>query len=248
VTISEVYDPQAGLVAPAGPAENFADSLRWKAGPLLGGLDWLLEELTGWSAIAELVEPIAGDWTGLEKGAQAWHHAADASSAVGANYAAAAQDVVAGWVGEAADAFSARAREIADTFTQYADGCSAMGEVTSALLDLCKATAESIAGILGFFGDYLTRALVEASIPIAGWVVGAIDGAISGSVLLVKFERGYRLIQKVLDAIENFREVIIAIDRLAYTITLLMKSVTSLNNVRTVDAGGGAASTAFGVS
>ncbi|MGJ0223711.1 hypothetical protein ACQUZK_09950, partial [Streptococcus pyogenes] len=85
----------------------------------------------------------------------AWGHAAEASLAVAANYAALTSSVAAEWQGLAAEAFAERTTSVADGYAQYADGCTAMREVTEALLDLCKATAEAIAGILGFIGDYL---------------------------------------------------------------------------------------------
>ncbi len=248
MTVVEVQDPRASLVVPAGPAEDFAESLRWQAGPLLGGLDWLLEKLIHRSAIVELVEPLSGDWVGLEKGAQAWRHAGAASDAIAANYAAAGQDALRSWSGDAADAFGARAADVAESFAEYGEGCRAMGEVTAALLDLAKATAEALAGILGWFGDYLTRALIEVSIPIAGWIAGAVDGAISAGLLIGKLERGYRLLQRVLDAIEQFRDVIVALQRIAYTIALLAKATTSVVDVQTVGAGASATSTAFGVA
>lgn len=248
MTITEVQDPRTALVDPAGPAEDFADSLRWKAGPLLGGLDWLVEELTGTSAIAALVEPLAGDWVGLEKGAQAWGHAAEASLAVAANYAALTSSVAAEWQGLAAEAFAERTTSVAEGYAQYADGCTAMREVTEALLDLCKATAEAIAGILGFIGDYLTRLMIEAAIPVVGWVAGAIDGVVSGAMLLRKLERGYRLIQKVLDFVERFRVVLLALQKVAYAVLVLARSTTAVVDAQAVHLGSDATSTAFGTS
>ncbi|WP_182112013.1 MULTISPECIES: hypothetical protein [unclassified Actinotalea] len=247
MTITEVHDPRTALVAPSGPAQDFADSLRWKAGPLLGGLDWLVEQLTGTSAIAALVEPLSGDWVGLEKGAQAWGHSAQASLSVAANYAALTTSVAPQWDGIAADAFIERVGSIAEGYAQYADGCTAMREVTEALLDLCKATAEAIAGILGFIGDYLTRLMIEASIPVVGWVAGAIDGAVSGAMLLRKLERGYRLLQKVLEFVERFREVLLALQKVAYAIMILARATTAVVDTQAVAAGDRATSTAFGV-
>lgn len=248
MTVTEVRDPRSALVAPTGPAENFADSLRWNAGALLGGLDWLLEKVTGRSAIAELVEPVAGDWASLERGAEAWLHAAEASLAVSENFAAAAQDALSGWSGEAADAFSARATEIADGYVQYGDGCRAMGEVTDALVLLCKTTAEAITGVLGILGDYLTRAMIEASIPIAGWAVGAVDGLISGTKLLRQLERGYRLIQKVLDAIESIRGAIVALEAVALMLARIARATTAITTMQTFASSDDAVHTAFGVA
>ena len=248
MTITEVNDPRALLVVPAGPAENFADSLRWKAGPLLGGLDWLVAQLTGVSAIERLVEPVSGDWVGLEKGAQAWRAAANATVAVQGNVAAGADQSAAGWTGPAAEAFTARAHSIADSFGQYAEGCGAMAEVTEALLDLCKATAETLAGILGFIGDYLTRLMIEAAVPVVGWVAGAIDGAVSSALLIRKLEQGYRLIRRVVEFIERFTLVLQVLRRIAVIISTLARTVRAAVNIHTVDMGEDATSTAFGVA
>ncbi|MEV7971728.1 hypothetical protein [Cellulomonas sp. NPDC089187] len=248
MSITEVYDPTSVLVPPAEPAENFADSLRWKAGPLLGGLDWLLEQLIGKSAIAELVEPIAGDWNGLERGAQAWGNAAGACAAIAGNYRAVATDVLGSWSGEAAEAFSARALEIADSFAQYGEGCGAMGEVTAALLELAKTTAETIAGVLGLIGDLLTRLLAEAAIPIAGWVAGAIDGAISGALLLGKFQTAYSALQRLLTAIDGIIDAVTAIRQVAYVITTLANTLSAATTLHTISLADDATGTAFGVN
>jgi len=241
-------DPRIALVPPVGPSEDFSDSLRWKAGPLLGGLDWLLEQLIHRSAIAMLIEPIVGDWAGLERGAAAWRNAGEATVSVATNFTGMATGIDGCWAGAAADAFTSRADSIADSFTQYADGCRAMGDVTDALVDLCKATAEAIAGILGFIGDYLTRMLIEASIPVAGWITGAVDGVVSGALLAGKIERGVRLIQRVVAFIERFREVLMVIQRLAAIISFMAKQMASASNIHAVSVGGSAARTSFGVS
>ncbi len=248
MTITELQDPQAALVAPAAPAENFADELRWEAGILLGGLDWLFAQLTGRSAIAELVEPVAGDWAGLERGADAWRNAGRAAEAVAANYDAVTTSIGPGWQGEAADAFLARITSVADGFRDYGDGCASMAEVTDALLDLCQATAEALAGILGFIGDYLTRLVVEASIPVAGWVVGVVDGAVSGAMLVGKLQQGYRLLQRVLDFVERYRDVIRALERLATAVALLARAAQAAAHVQGVGLADDATSAAFGVA
>lgn len=248
MSITETCDPQALLVPPTGPAQNFADSLRWRAGALLGGLDWLVAELTGFSAIAWLVEPVAGDWVGLEKGAQAWRASADATLAVRDNLQAAVGQAAQGWAGPAAEAFGTRLTGVADSFGQYAEGCGAMAEVTSALLDLCKATAETLAGILGFIGDYLTRLMIEAAIPVAGWIAGAVDGAVSSALLIRKLQQGYRLIETVVTLVERFATVLQVIKRIAVIISTLARTLRAAVNIRTIDLAGDATATAFGVT
>lgn len=247
MTVTELHDPRSALVDPPGPAEDFADSLRWKAGALLGGLDWLVTEITGVSAIAALVEPLSGDWAALEKSAQAWRAAANATLAVSENVAAMSPQAQAEWLGAAAEAFGARAESVAECFGEYAEGCGAMAEVTAALIDLCKATAETIAGILGFIGDYLTRLLIEAAIPVIGWVAGALDGLVSSALLIKKLHAGYRALERVVTFIERFRSVLLVIRRIGIVITTLTRAIRAGVNVRSVTIADGAASTAFGV-
>lgn len=248
MTITETADPRALLVPPPEPADSFADSLRWRAGALLGGLDWLVAQLTGFSAINSLAKPVAGDWVGLEKGAAAWSAAADATLAVRDNLRAAVDQAAQGWVGPAADAFGTRLTGVADSFGQYAEGCGAMSEVTKALLDLCKATAETLASILGFIGDYLTRLMIEAAIPVAGWITGAIDGAVSSALLIRKLQQGYRLIERLVQFVERFATVLQVIKRIAVVITMLARTLRAAVNFHTVDLADDATGAAFGVT
>lgn len=246
MTVRELEDASSALVAPQPTTEDFGDGLRWKAGPLLGGLDWLLEQLVGVSAIESLVRPLAGDWIELSKGQQAWLHAQRASESVGRNFAGAAHPQ--GWSGEAAEAYGARMEEIADSLTQYGEGCGAMAEVTGALIDLAQATAEAITGILGFLGDWLTRAAAQLAVPVIGWAVGAIDGVISSATAIRKVRDGIRLIQTVVEFVERFRNVIVVLTRLAYLIKMIANTIANVTRVRTVAAGSSATATSFGVS
>lgn len=244
--VTELNNPTTVLVAPPATAEDFGDSLRWKAGPLLGGLDWLLEQLTGTSAIASLVEPLSGDWVGLSRGQGAWQQAQAASAMVAENYKTAAGQV--DWGGDASDAFRERIESVGDTFDQYGQGCEAMAEVTGAMVDLCKATAEAITSILGFIGDLLTRLAVQAAVPVLGWATGAIDGAVSTGVLIDKIRKGIQLIQKAVDFVERFRSVIQAITRVATVLRQIATALTRVREVQTVSSAGAATSTAFGVT
>lgn len=245
MTVLEVVNPTSILSPPQPTTDDFGNNLRWRAGPLLGGLDWLLEQLVGVSAIRSLVEPIAGDWVGLSAGKMAWAQAQGATEGIGLNFEAAANPP--GWTGEAAAAYSERVQQIAEDFRQYGEGCEAMAEVTGALVELAQATAEAIAGILGFLGDWLTRALAELSVPVIGWAVGVIDGVISSAEAIKRINEGIRLIQRVVDFVERFRSVIVVLTRLAYAIKVTANSIANVNRVRTVSAGKAATANAFGV-
>lgn len=246
MTVAEITNPTSGLMCPAPTTDDFGESLRWRAGPLLGGLDWLLEQLTQTSAIRSLVEPIAGDWVGLSQGQQAWTDAQRIAVDVGRNLGANAEPV--GWTGEAAQAYGRRILEVADSFEQYGEGCAAMAEVTGALVELTQTTAEAIADILGFLGDWLSRALVQLSIPVVGWAVGVVDGVISSAAAIDRINQGLRLIQTVIDTVERFRGAILLLNRTARAVRTLANTITTVQRVRTVSAGSDATAAAFGVS
>jgi len=245
MTVLEIENPTTMLGAPQPTTDDFAGDLRSRAGLLLGGLDWLLEQLTGTSAIESLVRPLSGDWVGLSKGQQAWTQTQHAAQAIGRNLQGAAAPP--GWTGAAAEAYGERMREVADSFEQYGDGCEAMAEVTGAMVELTQATAEAIAGILGFLGDWLTRAAAQLAVPVIGWAVGAIDGVISSATAIRKINQGIQLIRTVVEFVERFRGVITVLNQLAYTIRMVGNTISNVNRVRTVAAGSDATSTAFGV-
>ncbi len=246
MTVVELINPTSMLSPPQATTDDFGNNLRWRAGPLLGGLDWLLEQLVGVSAIRSLVEPVSGDWVGLSRGQMAWSQAQGAVEGIGQNFDGAAAPP--GWTGAAAEAYSERVHQIAEDFRQYGEGCGAMAEVTGALVELAQATAEAIAGILGFLGDWLTRALAQLSVPVFGWAVGVIDGVISSAEAINRINQGIRLIQRVVDFVERFRSVIVVLTRLAYAIKASANAIANVNRVRTVAAGKAATETAFGVA
>lgn len=255
MTLTESVDPRAVLVAPTPPPVDVVGELQSKAGLLLGGLDWLLHQLTGSSAIENLVKPLAGDWTRLEASAEAWARTATAVDAVAVNLGEAGTQVTGTWTGAGADAFSARARMLEADFREYGDGCRAMAEVTQALVELCQATAETIASILGLIGDLLTRLAVQAAIPVAGWVTGTIDGVVSSGVLITRLHRGYQVLQTLLSAVERYRHVITTVVRVAAILETLAKVLgttadisTAAGNIRAVTMADGAVAQSFGVS
>ena len=246
--ITETVDAGSFVSSPASAEENFGDSLRWQAGPLLGGLDWLLEQLTGCSPIEVMVAPLAGDWVGMDTARIAWATAATVTDGIAENYAGLASDSSTVWVGDGATAFQGRMTSISDSFTQYGDGCRSMSEATGALVSLAKTTAELIVSILGILGDALTRIAAQACVPVIGWVTGAIDGGITAARMVGWVDKAVRAIQKVIDFVEKYRVVIAAIARIAAAIASLAKAVTALANMQITQGADDATATAFGVT
>lgn len=244
-SVRELEDPQSALSSvPTSGEKDIGESLRWRAGLLLGGLDWLISQIVDPGPIELLVRPFSGDWKAIDVSRLAWGQAAVAVGCVGRNIEG-LPTMLGTWEGEAKTAFTSRSGEISDALYDFGDGCLAMSDVSGALLDLAKMTGESIATILGVLGDWLTRLAIEAAIPIAGWIAGAIDIAATATQMTMKINQGLQLMKKFLDAIERVLEVIKVINQVIIVIRSLERSITAIGNIGTVTAGDDAARTAF---
>ena len=246
--ITESVDASARITPPVSGEANFGDDLRWKAGPLLGGLDWLLEQLTGCSPIETMVKPLSGDWVALDNGRIAWLNCAALADDVSLNFTDLASQTSAEWAGNGSAAFQNRAISIGDTFTQYGDGCRAMGEAMEGLISLAKATAETIVTILGILGDALTRIAAQAAVPVIGWITGAVDGGITAIRMVGWIDKAIKAIQAVINFIGRFAMIIAILARVAAAIATIAKTAAARINVSTANAVDDATATAFGVT
>ncbi|RAX22946.1 MULTISPECIES: hypothetical protein [unclassified Actinomyces] len=52
--IEEAQDASSYLVPPEPPTSEI-DNMRWSAGVLLGSVDWVFEQLFGWSLLNDLI-------------------------------------------------------------------------------------------------------------------------------------------------------------------------------------------------
>src|SRR5699024_8290595 len=147
----------SALTPPPEFGSDYGTELRWKAGPLIGSVDWVCEQLLGLSPLTELTKPLVGDWGRFESASIAWAQVGGAVSIVGDNYRRMASARVQFWEGDAATAYSERLSAIADEFLDYEEGCSAMVETSQALKDLTTTAVELLYGILGWLGDWATR-------------------------------------------------------------------------------------------
>lgn len=245
VTITSV---DSTLVPPPEFGSDYGTELRWKAGPLIGSVDWVCEQLLGVSPLTELTKPLIGDWGRFESASLAWGQVGSAVSIVGSNYRQMAHGRALFWEGEAATAYSERLASIADQFLDYEEGCAAMVDTSQALKDLTTTAVELLYGILGWLGDWATRIAIEAAVPVFGWIAGAIDGAINTVVALDKFRKGIDAITKIVNFIERFAHVIEVLIKVAQAIKMSAQVVTATSNIRAVSSATGATGNAFGVA
>src|SRR5690606_5790158 len=89
--VTERTDASSWLVAP-NAAKSEIENMRWGAGPILGGVDWIIEQLTGISLLEDVImKPFAGDWTGIAEVQMAWEYTGDALRGISDNAAGLAE-------------------------------------------------------------------------------------------------------------------------------------------------------------
>jgi uncharacterized protein YukE len=184
----------------------------------------------------------------LERAAKGWVAAARASDGVGLNFAAMTSQSVPAWQGEAGDKFRERMESVSENYQQYAEGCGEIGKVADGLNEVSRSAAMVVSIVVGFVGDLLERLIVEASVPVIGWLAGAADVGLHIKEFWSKARAAYEAIEKAVNAV---REVINALNLIANQLLRLKFALnafaggTDISNATRVD---GAASHAFGTS
>ena len=210
MTISEAIDPTTALTAPHSDADaSFATELRTNCGLLLGGLDWLIEQIFDYSPLQEwVIKPFSGDWVQLRQAQGGWANAAVASDAVGQNFLALVGQTETSWQGESGDAFRARMTSLAEGFGKYAHGCSQIGEVAGGLINVAKSTASVISIMVGFIGQQLERLAVEMAVPVVGWIAGGFDLAAHAAPMIDKARKIFEALKKLVTALKDVIEAV----------------------------------------
>ncbi|MEZ7239574.1 hypothetical protein QYS60_17635 [Rhodococcus sp. GXMU-t2271] len=101
------------LPHPETPDEDVREVVAEAAG-WLGDVDKTIEMLTGWSPIAQVLEPLGGNWNELERLGNAYRVAGEAVETSGENLAAVVGTLDPHWDGQAARAFTDYAARIVD--------------------------------------------------------------------------------------------------------------------------------------
>lgn len=247
VSVAETIDPQSALFAPTIPdGTDFVEELESNCGFILGHLMGFIRSAFGVSPIEELVKPLVGDWTEMERAQGGWIQAAQACDGVGKNFAALLGQTATSWQGDAGDAFRSRMTSVADGYSTYGEGCRAISELSSALVEGAKAAASGIATIISFIGDIVERLVVEASVPVVGWLVGAADVAIHIKSFWDKINKGYQLLKKFLTIIHKVVGVIEKIVKVLAVLKTTLQGLTALVQADTANTADDAADKAFG--
>ncbi len=200
--VVERQDASSYLVAP-NATKSEIESMRWSAGPILGGVDWVFEQIAGFSILEDVImKPFAGDWTGIEEVSIAWQYLGEASRAVADNAAGLVRQGEF-WDGEAGLAFRGGMTAIGATMYGVGSACDVVSAKVGTLVLVSKSAALAIGVILNQIAQKLMRMAVEATVPVAGWIVAAAEGALLATKIFTLVKIIYTIIDTIFDAIEG---------------------------------------------
>ncbi|SHE24516.1 hypothetical protein [Actinomyces glycerinitolerans] len=230
-SVREEQDPQSYLGEPGTPTSEM-ENLRWSAGLLLGGLDWVFEQLFHWSLLNDFVyKNIVGDWRYVDRASTAWSELDSALVAVGQNDSGVLPGL-SEWEGKGAVACNAfiSAMSAATTALSYAAGY--VSDIVGKVALAAKLAAAGLGMILKKISYKLGRIAVEAAIPLAGWVAAAVECATVVWDIIHAVRAGYIIVNALFDAIEGIVTAKAKIVEVSYTVTNIAEAALRGTAVR----------------
>lgn len=201
--VVERSDPSSYLVTP-DLNENFAQDLRWSAGIILGGLDWIAEFFLGYSVLEEgVMKPFGGDWEYIKKASVAWSNTGQACMELSSNFSGLPEQTVS-WEGQAGDEFRAAMAALAGAVLGLSYACDYVSGLVGQVGLVSTLACSAIGGILGFIANNLLALAVEAALPVVGWASMIVHAITIIPMVISGVRMIYQLIDAILDAIQDF--------------------------------------------
>ncbi|WP_448630718.1 WXG100 family type VII secretion target [Cellulomonas soli] len=202
--VQETSDPRTYLVTP-NLGTNEVQELRWSAGVVLGGLDWLAEQLLGFSILEEVVfKPFAGDFQDIKRASIAWSNTSQAFTAVAENFAGLTSSTMDGWKGEAGDAFRGAMVVASGAFVGVSQAALAVSGLAQNIAYVSQAACIGIGMLLKKMSEKLIRISIEAAVPVVGWAAAAVETTILIQDIISYVRLAYTIIEAIVDAIDSF--------------------------------------------
>jgi hypothetical protein len=202
--VQETADPRSYLVTP-DLGVNEVQELRWSAGVVLGGIDWVAEQLVGFSILEEVVfKPFGGDFQDIKRAAAAWSGTGQAFTAIAENLAGLTSPTTSGWQGEAGDAFRGAMVAGSGAFLGASHAAVAISGLATNIAYVSQAACIAIGMLLKKVSEKLIRLAAEAAVPVVGWVAGAAEAVILVQDIISYVRLAYSIIEGVVDAIDGF--------------------------------------------
>jgi hypothetical protein len=192
------------------PAERDADirALLDETGGLINGIDDVVHAVTGFSPVEAIVEPVSGDWTSLQRAAEALTNAATASNDLATNLVGSLGTLGQHWTGGAADAATTYVTNVAEAIREEAPLHRTVARVYEAVAVEMERVAQFIVDRLGDAADRIARVIASNSFPIIGQLISAYNALRAIPELVEAFREARDLVNDVRDLIEQAQAVI----------------------------------------
>lgn len=200
-SVSEIVDVRSYLPAPHAEDPEI-ESIRWKAGIIFGSVDWLFEQLAGFSLLEEATKPFAGNWVRMREASFAWTHTGDALRGLGQN-AMGLLPPMAAWTGKGSEAFLAAAGVISQAHTVAAGPTGTISTALKAIVMLSKEIAGLILKVLKNLERKLVRMAAEAAVPLVGWAAAAVEAGFAVYDLINYAMKIYKWLNRIYDLVSG---------------------------------------------
>lgn len=216
----------SACLAPEGN-DDFAEEFESNCGFLLGGVLWVAREAFGFDVMDKLVYPLCGDWAILAVTSRAWVSLQGGCADISGNFDGMNQLPESVWAADGTDSaptqFRARMGEVSKSFMSYSESALLISQLVDSLIEVGKAAADGIALCISLISETLERIIIEASIPVIGWVAGAVEAGVFVTRFWQKVNRALELIEKIMKTIER---VVVTLNKIIRVLKIL-KTVLS---------------------
>lgn len=208
--------------------EDFAAEFESNCGLLLGKVLWVAREAFHFDVMEHLVYPICGDWGQMGVASRTWKSMAAGCADISGNFdqMAALPETV--WAADTTDKspelFRARMTGVSENFGRYGESSKLISELVDSLIEVGKAAADGLALIISLISETLERIIIEAAIPVVGWIAGAVEAGVFVTRFWQRVHRGLELLEKVTKTIER---VVIVLNKIIRVLKVLKTVLNS---------------------
>lgn len=179
-------DLSSVLVVPAAPSQvtQAIDRITSNAIPGLSQIDAVVGLLLNFSPLEELVfKPFIGDWSSMERAAEAWPRCGQAVALVNQRVLGLSAALGDGWLGEAADEFDRCQKTLGQLLDELPFQCDQAGVMDAELAAFAKGIVEFIGEVLQGIISYGLGLVAALATPPVGWV--AVTGLVASAIATI---------------------------------------------------------------
>ena len=205
MTMFELVDASAVTTgaAPKGTQGDFIEQQKKNCGLIISNVDNIVNQITGWSLLEALFEPIAGDFNAVSSMQLAWGNVGNALGGVGDNYDSLAGQLPAVWQGQGGTAAVSRLGDVAQMHADQKEASGYIAEQLGHVVEVARATVEVIAIALDFIDSIIQELIISGLAGPIGWVKAGVTAPGKARRVVELIHNGLRAIERLLEAVKT---------------------------------------------